>query len=57
MNDAEWEIGCLKAKVEKMRKALQMAKPVVGAAVAASSNESRPKRQRVYDKIAEALKL
>jgi hypothetical protein len=49
--DLEAEQGKVKTLVE----ALTKAKPIVGAAVAASSNESRPLREKVYNLIVVAL--
>lgn len=40
-----------------MARALQMSKPIVGSAVASATNEARPVRQKVYDKMSEALDL
>lgn len=45
----------LAARVVELEKALRLAKPIVGAAVAASSNESRAMREKVYNRIVDAL--
>jgi hypothetical protein len=42
-------------QIEKIKRALMLAKPIVGAAVAASDNEQRTLRQKAYDAIVEAI--
>ena len=45
----------LRKQLDAAVEALTKAKPIVGAAVAASSNESRPLREKVYNLIVAAL--
>lgn len=48
-------IPALLAEVDRLRGALVKAKPIVGAAVAASGNAARPLREKVYNDICAAL--
>lgn len=54
---AEAKIAELQLQLAQMREALQFAKPVLGAAVAGSTNESRKAREKVYDRVVRALEL
>ena len=48
-------IDGLHQQIAALRGALKKAKPIVGAAAASGSNESRPLREKVYRQIVEAL--
>lgn len=43
------------ARIKELEDVLRFAKPIVGAAVAASSNEFRPMRESVYNRIVAVL--
>lgn len=43
------------AEVERLRVVLKKAKPIVGAACAAASNQARPLREKVYAEICKVL--
>jgi hypothetical protein len=45
----------LKAENERLREALVKVKPIVGAAVAGSSNKARPLREAAYAQLVAAL--